>query len=83
MKRRKGRTTRGENDEEQEDGPDADEGQQQLSRAGRRLCSFHFLFLKISFHVPRYNPKGGLISLGNIYISYLNLEVPLAAKTIR
>jgi hypothetical protein len=43
-----------------------------------------FLCLKTIFHVPRHNPKGGLIPPLGIYIlSLKNLcEVPLAAKHI-
>jgi len=82
MRRRHDDTTqrrcRGGNEEEEGECEYDDEGQTTKPRLNtslgveRRLCSFLFFsFLKkTTFHVPKHNPKGGIVpSLGNIYIS--------------
>jgi len=64
----------GENDAEKETNDEREEGRQGSNRA--RVCgSVHFFSFFQSFHVPRYNPKGGPVSLGNIYMFYLNIGV--------
>jgi hypothetical protein len=57
---------------------------QQSSRAAGG-SAHPFSFFLIIFHVPRHNPKGGLIPPLGIYIfSLKNLcEAPLAAKHIK
>jgi len=72
----------GENDKEEQEGGQDEEGQQQLSRAVYRLCSFLLKYLSMYLGTT---PREGWSPLG-IYIFILpesRCEVPLAAKNIR